>query len=135
MCLLLRFLHIAYVLTVVFPLVYSNEFSPEPTGITILVIRLIVLPFDEECIHGVLDTNTLSCNCTVFYTGDLCDTLTDATKISISVVLLLLAAFILFYLCSHNRNRPNGKYYNIIQFQSVDCLFNLAKVMIPLLIV
>lgn len=117
MCLLLRFLHIAYVLTVVFPLVYSNEFSPEPTGITVLIIRLIVLPFDEECVHGVFDANTLTCNCTVFYTGDFCDTLTDATKISISVVLLLLAAIILFYLCSHNRNLPNRKYYKSFSFK------------------
>lgn len=114
MCLLLRFLNIVFVLIVVFPVVYSNEFTPEPTGIKFLIIQYIVLPCSEECVHGVCDTNTLTCNCTVFYTGDLCDTLTDATKISISVVLLLLAAIILFYLCSHNRNRSNKKY--IISF-------------------
>lgn len=114
MCLLLRFLNIVFVLTVVFPVVYSNEFTPEPTGITFLIIQYIVLLCDEECVHGVCDTNTLTCNCTVFYTGNLCDTLTDATKISISVVLLLLAAIILFYLCCHNRNRSTKKY--IISF-------------------
>ena len=47
----------------------------------------------------------------ILYTGSACDTLTIQTKILVSVVLLLLAVFILYYLCNKCKSTNQRKEY------------------------